>query len=215
MMEVIGPAAVTPYLAEAWKPPHCTCVYVVWFHDGAPGTFKPGRTIGARNRWRAHKRFNSITPLRLWPTTPADYVRLERQAMSIARRHGRPITPTAENFIVPNPKRALAELDRWAAGAGLTNIAPKVKWTKAVKGQLPDAGNAKPERAQLFGGIFTAATHQPFEKRIFPLAALIRARDLKGLKALEIKPISTTPIMLSKLRDLAIAALTAKAEKKG
>jgi hypothetical protein len=35
------------------------------------------------------------------------------------------------------------------------------------------------------------------------------------LKALEIKPISTTPIMLSKLRDLAIAALTAKAEKKG
>jgi hypothetical protein len=179
MMEVIGRAAVTPYLAEAWKPPHCTCVYVVWFHDG---TFKPGRTIGARNRWRAHKRFNSITPLRLWPITPADYVRLEREAMSIARRHGRPITPTAENFNMPNPKRALAELDRWAGGAGLINIVPKVKWTKAVKGQLPDAGNAKSERARLFGGIFTAATHQPFEKRIFAPCGIDPGRGLERVE---------------------------------
>jgi hypothetical protein len=61
--------------------------------------------------------------------------------------------------------------------------------------------------------IFWAETHRPFDKRIRALADLIRAKDLKALKALEIKQISTTPTMLSKLRDLAIAALTAKAEK--
>lgn len=83
----------------------------------------------------------------------------------------------------------------------------------ADAGRLPDAMGAKAERAQLFGGIFGAATHAPFEKRIVTLAALIRAKDEKGLKLLAVKEISTTPIMLGKLRDLAIAALAAKAEK--
>jgi hypothetical protein len=91
------------------------------------------------------------------------------------------------------------------------------KWAEfeasAKLGKLPDAMGAKAERAQLFGGIFAAETHRPFEKRILALAALIRAKDEKGLKALLVKEISTTPIMLGKLRDLAIAALQAKAEK--
>src|SRR5258708_5075080 len=83
----------------------------------------------------------------------------------------------------------------------------------ADQGRLPDAMGAKAERAQLFAGIFAANTHAPFEKRIMALAALIRAKDEKGLKLLAIKEISTSPIMLGKLRDLAIAALAAKAEK--
>lgn len=83
----------------------------------------------------------------------------------------------------------------------------------ADAGRLPDAMGAKAERSQLFSGIFAANTHAPFEKRIHALAALIRAKDEKGLKLLAIKEISTTPIMLGKLRDLAIAALAAKAEK--
>jgi hypothetical protein len=91
------------------------------------------------------------------------------------------------------------------------------KWAdfeaSAKQGKLPDAMGAKAERAQLFGGIFAAETHRPFEKRILALAALIRAKDEKGLKALQVNEISTTPIMLGKLRDLSIAALQAKAEK--
>jgi hypothetical protein len=83
----------------------------------------------------------------------------------------------------------------------------------AKAGKLPDAMGAKAERKDLFGGIFAAETHRPFEKRILALAALIRAKDEKGLKALQVKEISTTPIMLGKLRDLALAALQAKAEK--
>jgi hypothetical protein len=85
---------------------------------------------------------------------------------------------------------------------------------KAEKGQLPDAMGEKTfDCRKAFGGIFLAATHHPFDKRIAKLAELIRAKDLKGLKDHKVNEISTTPIMLGKLRDLAIAALTAKAEK--
>lgn len=97
-------------------------------------------------------------------------------------------------------------------------------WAKlesdAKAGRLPKLGasanlaEAKSEEWQkaaesAFGGIFSANTHWPFRKRIAALAALIRAKDEKGLKSLIIKEISTTPIMLGKLRDLAIAALKA------
>jgi hypothetical protein len=97
---------------------------------------------------------------------------------------------------------------------------------EAQKGKGPDAGSAKLDIAKLdkgkpwneamaapFSGAFSADTHWPFRKRIAELAALIRAKDSAGLRKLEIKEISTTPIMLGKLRDLAIAALGAKAEK--
>jgi hypothetical protein len=105
---------------------------------------------------------------------------------------------------------------------------------EARKGNLPKAQSASASEAMLacaapidkdsskawaeasasaFSGIFSANTHYPFRKRICALAALIRAKDEKGLKALEIKEISTTPAMLGKLRDLAIAALAAKADK--
>lgn len=113
--------------------------------------------------------------------------------------------PAKRDFIA-NPKWAKLSDRKWIG-----------KWAdfeaSAKAGKLPDAMGAKAERKDLFGGIFAAETHRPFEKRILALAALIRAKDEKGLKALEIKEISTSPIMLGKLRDLAIAALQAKAEK--
>jgi hypothetical protein len=97
---------------------------------------------------------------------------------------------------------------------------------EAEKGKLIDAGSAKADLAGCeygkawqemmeapFAGIFAANTHWPFRKRIAALAALIRAKDEKGLKALQINEISTTPNMLGKLRDLSIAALAAKAAK--
>lgn len=98
----------------------------------------------------------------------------------------------------------------------------------AAKGKGPDPMAAKafdPKKAfylsPLAGsgdmpkdaGIFWANTHRPFDKRIKALADLIRAKDAKGLKALVIDELSTTPIMLGKLRDLALAAFGAKAEK--
>jgi hypothetical protein len=91
------------------------------------------------------------------------------------------------------------------------------KWADLEKaareGKLPDFMGAKADYREICGGMFAADTHKPFAKRINALAALIRAKDEKGLKALQIKEISTTPNMLGKLRDLAIAAFAARAEK--
>lgn len=95
---------------------------------------------------------------------------------------------------------------------------------KAEKGQLPDIGGSKLSGEELrecnFYGrnsqgesIFHALTHRPFEKRLLALCALIRAKDIAGLKKHSIREISTTPNMLAKLRDLAIAALAAKEAK--
>lgn len=95
----------------------------------------------------------------------------------------------AEKGICPNPGPAKADLASAVIG----------DWPKAAEGS--------------FGGIFSADTHWPFRKRIAALAALIRAKDIPGLKKHDVKEISTTPIMIGKLRDLAIAALQAKAEK--
>jgi len=106
------------------------------------------------------------------------------------------------------------------------------KWTgiwadleKAAQGgKLPDAGKAGSAFDAIFPygkdkdgnpsrPLFETKTHHAFKARILALADLIRKRDEKGLRALQIREISTTPIMLAKLRDLTLAALTAKAEK--
>ena len=98
------------------------------------------------------------------------------------------------------------------------------KWAeladRAAKGMIPDVGGAKVAYTDAFPGfgeagkgMFAAATHNPFKRRIENVLSLIRARDIKGLKALEVNEVSTTPTMIAKLRDLGIAAMTAKAEK--
>jgi hypothetical protein len=101
-------------------------------------------------------------------------------------------------------------------------------WTdwlaKAEKGQMPDVGGAKlsaedVRECKWFGlnaaGVppFHAATHSGYEKRLLALCALIRSKDLKGLKAFEVKEISSTKNMIAKMRDLAIYALMAKEGK--
>jgi hypothetical protein len=119
--------------------------------------------------------------------------------------------------------------DSWRPLDGRKWIGPWADYkAKAEKGVLPDAMSAKGydlqkafylspnagrEDVPVDGGIFFAATHRPFAKRIAVLAGLIRARDMAGLKKLQVREISTTPMMIGKLRDLAIAALSAKAEK--
>lgn len=70
---------------------------------------------------------------------------------------------------------------------------------KAAKGILP----APPD--------FSAATHARFRGRLAKLIALAEAGNLEGLKAIEIKPYSSSRKALARYRDLCIAALEARA----
>lgn len=67
----------------------------------------------------------------------------------------------------------------------------------ARKGVLPPAPD------------FTADTHKRFRPALLALQALIEAKDIAGLKAFPINPISTSPKALERFRNFAVIALEA------
>lgn len=58
---------------------------------------------------------------------------------------------------------------------------------------------------------FSAETHARFRKKLGEIVALAKAGDIKGLKAVEINPISSSPKAMDRYRNLAVIALQAKA----
>lgn len=58
---------------------------------------------------------------------------------------------------------------------------------------------------------FSAKTHERFRPKLEAVVKLVRAKDVRGLKAFEINPVSTSPKAIARYRDLAVIALTAKA----
>lgn len=60
---------------------------------------------------------------------------------------------------------------------------------------------------------FSAETHTRFRPRLAELVALVKAKDIKALKAFEIKAISTSPKAMDRYRNLAVMALEAQAAK--
>lgn len=58
---------------------------------------------------------------------------------------------------------------------------------------------------------FSAATHARFRARLAEIVALAEAGDAAALRALVIKPVSTSPKAMARYRDLAIMALKAQA----
>lgn len=56
---------------------------------------------------------------------------------------------------------------------------------------------------------FSADTHKPWRKRLAEVVALVKAKDIKGLKKYEINPYSTSPKAIDRYRNLAVMALEA------
>lgn len=98
--------------------------------------------------------------------------------------------------ILPRPKKAAKE-KREPKAKPLGKLAQKI--ADAEAGKIPKAPD------------FTAETHKRFRPRLAELEALVKAGDIKGLKAFEINPISTSPKAMDRYRNLAIAALSARA----
>ena len=69
----------------------------------------------------------------------------------------------------------------------------------AKKGKMPKAPD------------FSADTHKPYRKLLDEAVALAKAGDIKGLKALKVNPISSSPKAVDKFRNLALTAIAAKA----
>ena len=56
---------------------------------------------------------------------------------------------------------------------------------------------------------FSAETHKRWRPKLARLVQLVAARDVAGLRAFEIKPISSSPIALARYRDAAVVAIEA------
>ena len=57
---------------------------------------------------------------------------------------------------------------------------------------------------------FSAETHKRFRNKLASVVDLAKAGDLKGLRALEINPVSSSPKAIARYRDLCIVALEAQ-----
>lgn len=98
----------------------------------------------------------------------------------------------------PKAKKAAATSSPANARGKRTN------WTalreEAAKGKVPQAPD------------FSAATHAPYRGKLKQLQEMVARRDLDGLKAFEINPVSSSPKALENYRTTAIIAIEAKAK---
>jgi hypothetical protein len=62
---------------------------------------------------------------------------------------------------------------------------------------------------------FSAETHKRFRPKLAELVALVERKDIAGLKAYPINPISTSPKAMDRFRNLAVAALEAQSAGAG
>jgi hypothetical protein len=73
--------------------------------------------------------------------------------------------------------------------------------TAAREGKLPEPPD------------FSAETHKRFRNKLASVVELAKAGDLKGLRAFEINPVSSSPKAIGRYRDLCVIALEAQAAR--
>jgi hypothetical protein len=111
------------------------------------------------------------------------------------------VMPDGTTIFVP---KDMADAARQAPHGNLRNLRryPTGKRASileaAQRGELPAAPD------------FSAATHKPHRKKLEAVIAMVKAGDIEGLKAFEIKPVSTSPRAIARYRDLAVVALEAR-----
>ncbi|TGQ92179.1 hypothetical protein EN851_11305 [Mesorhizobium sp. M8A.F.Ca.ET.208.01.1.1] len=124
------------------------------------------------------------------------------------------ITPDKQSILVPAAMIAQARKGGATAGRGgpekrakapsASSAAEKPAGKRAAileaaqRGEMPDAPD------------FSAETHKRFRGKLAQLVALAEAGDAAGLKAIEIKPYSSSPKAMARYRDLAVLAIEAR-----
>jgi hypothetical protein len=101
------------------------------------------------------------------------------------------------------------------------NAAAKPKAEKAPRAAKAPAEKAPGKRAAIEAAAaagtlpaapdFSAETHKRFRGKLAEVVALVEAKDIKGLKAYAINPISSSPKAIDRYRNLAVIALEAQA----
>lgn len=144
----------------------------------------------------------------------------------IPAKGSKPATPTAAPKVKPKAPATISareqrRLDKIAAATAKANAPKQPKAPAAPKApkapKQPNVRHLEAEAAKL-GKLptapdFSKPTHQRWAKRLGEIVAMVKARDVKGLKADKTQPLSSSRVMLCRYRDNAITALTVKAGK--
>lgn len=129
----------------------------------------------------------AVTPDDMTVHVPAAMIAKARQEAATGARKGKAASEDGKT-----PKRATGA----ASGRPMGRRAEIAD--NAAKGVLPPAPD------------FSAETHKRFRGKLAEIVALVEAGDVAALKAIEIKPYSSSPKALDKYRNLAVTALEAK-----
>jgi hypothetical protein len=89
---------------------------------------------------------------------------------------------------------------------------------KPINNQRPLGKRAAIEAAAREGKLpeppdFSADTHKRFRNKLASVVELAKTGDLKGLRAFEINPVSSSPKAIKRYRDLCIVAIEAQAAR--
>lgn len=137
----------------------------------------------------------SRKPAMIYAVTPEQFTVLVPKDMVDAARQGA-VPFVAHEGLVCAPKSAqLAQVPKGGRGKASGKRAEALE--AAQRGELPAAPD------------FSAATHKPHRKKLEAMIAMVKAGDIEGLKAFEIKTVSTSPRAIARYRDLAVIALEA------
>lgn len=123
----------------------------------------------------------------------SDHPAAKANAASWDKKNGGPVK-AAKPKAAPKPAKKTAEAKPPAGKRAAIMDAAKA-------GKLPSPPD------------FSAETHKRFRAKLESLVAMAKAGDIKGLKAVEINPVSSSPKAMAKYRDLAVIALEAKAAR--
>lgn len=131
------------------------------------------------------------------------------------------VTGAGQSVLVPADMiagaKAPAPAEKPAKAARKAKKAAKARLpaSKAERAPRPAAGGRAAILAAAQAGTlppvpdFSAATHARFRGKLDQVVAMVKARDVAGLKGFTVNPISTSPKAIARYRDLAIVALEA------
>ena len=102
------------------------------------------------------------------------------------------------------PATRTGQNGRKAAGKPETAGTPPLGKRAAIEAAARDGKLPEPPD-------FSAETHKRFRNKLASVVELAKARDLKGLRAFEINPVSSSPKAIARYRDLCVIALEAQA----
>ncbi len=149
----------------------------------------------------------------------ADAIRADhpgRDVLVYALGDGRQIPvkrqPTSKETTMPKTKTNTAKPKATKAKAKAIKSEPA-----KAKAPRPLGQRAQIEADAMAGKLpkppdFTANTHARFRPKLDEVIALVKAGDVKALKAFKVNPVSSSPKAIVRYRDLAIMALEAKAQ---